>query len=291
MKQTLKAAFLGGMVFMLPAVAHPQAGESVPRELAEALLGAMMGGGSGIRVGSAPVGFPASLTQDPLQVLGSLARGNMGQTVLATFLKPDSARKLLRARLLSEGFESRQQPVSPASSGGGFVSAGAGSSEVPEMLCKGSEFAFVSTWLRKAPAVGSLAMISVQRASGGMCDVVPNPEMLRFQGIPVPLLRLPDDAETDAFRGGGSSGGMDERTVQTTFRWKGDLAGLAKHFADQLVQQKWVPGPATGVDGLHVALYTFKNEQKEEYTGTLVIRGTLERRASFSSQRVEPGSR
>lgn len=285
MHKRVVTRFLFCLIGFAPAEAQER--DAIPRELVDALLGNMLGMSSDIRVGSAPLGFPSKLATDPFLVLGSMVRDNTGTTILTSLLTPDSASAHAVARLLADGFTRR--PTGATLSGGFHPPSSPSRQGEPVLLCRGNEVVYLVALARRSAAPGSLLAVNIQRGVPGTCAALPQAAMQAYEPIPIPDLRLPDDA-TD-FQGGGTSGSRDGRSMSATFTTKLASRALTEHFAVQLARQGWVRGTVIVDEGLSASRYTKKSGKGESFSGVLLLQGTSSRRALFEASLAEVGRR
>lgn len=235
----------------------------------------MMGMSAAIRVGSAPLGFPTKLSSDPFLVLGSMVRDNTGTTILSSMLTPDSAKSDAAAKLRADGFSSR--PLDVMSTGGFHPPSAPPRPGEPLLMCRANEVVYRTAFARRPPMPGSLLAVSIQRSMPGTCYAIPRVSMQVFEQLPMPDLRLPDDA-TDV-QGGGTSASSDRFSMSASFTTKLDDRALTVHFADQLVRQGWVRGTSIEGEGSSASRYTKNAAKGEPFSGLLLLDGAGSRRA------------
>lgn len=220
------------------------AGDSVPRRLAEALIGVMSWDRAPIQVGVANPGLTVALG-DELTVLGSIVRAQGGTTVYGTTDAPDAVRAKLVAILASSGFE----PLAfGAGDFGGFVSPDEESlvrQYVSEDVAIGVQVAS-DRW-------GTLVLLHLQQG-----DIVAHMKQHRPtlpDDVPMPRLQLPPGT---SIQGGGRSG-VGDRGSLATIRFSASGATVDDvHIAlvAPLPAQRWTELVRTGAEAIAVSCHS-----------------------------------
>lgn len=235
------------------------AGDSVPRRLAEALIGVASWDRGRIDVGAAAPGLLID-PGDGFTVLGSIARAHGATTVFASVHAPDVARQRLHAALASSGFERLAFGTGDLA---GFVSA--------EEQDLGLHFTRGDVAIGVQAAGdpwGTIALVHVQQGEQVLQmkrhGAIPRDE------VPMPRLELPSGTRT---KGSGRSGAGDRGSVATIRFSPRDASVDAIHMAlaAQLPAQGWTELARTGAASVAVSCHSHVDKKGARWSGVLTV--------------------
>ena len=285
----------------IPLTAGAQAARdsvTLPRELLLALLGnANARDRAVLTVGDVPPDFPTALVSARgTTMLGGVTHGvwgassdvRRGTAILVLDLPPDSAAALVAGSLERDGWRRPETPPAMRERGGFVPSI---MPMRPTTLCRGESVVTLAPSVRQAGGTYVRAALGSSRQS--LCD----PEITARMSVtsfvddfPIPALVAPAGART-LNGGGGSSSGMDERTVATRLDTGLGADSLAAHYAAQLVKAGWTSGVTARATGHATQLLAHRDAQGREWMGVLAvtaITGTTQRDVSLRVLRRTP---
>lgn len=267
-----------------PSAADTEFENNIPIDLAKALLRGP-GNVMELRIYSdMPDDFPSITLPDDVTLLGSMDQGHSQQVILLS--ESDGQRELsvLTDSLQQSGYLVIRQPGGNRSQTG-FVSANPQELGIANQFCHDTQGMF---YIRLQPAgdrtfINLTAMPNPNRGGYSCADMAAQAtnrpgSTAFFVGSPgarslqtsLPRLVLPDEAETETSfqpRLGRISGSSDHAESKTEFVLDWSLAEIYEHFADQVVDQGWIPDGET--TGNRVALGVWIKEDDDQLLGTL----------------------
>lgn len=244
-----------------------QVSDSIPRELALALLGGLgRTGAAAIVVGSAPDGFPISLVPPGATVLGGRAQNSQSTAVLAMAQPEDEARRILEERLNANGFSVFNGHEAPRR---GFVSAEFGGTTSSGNYCRGDEG--MTMTVRRRERGGSIALLfrTDPQSRSGICrsrDQIARSANY-FELLPVPALTPQDGFRSEQ---AGSGGGGDSWSLTARLFGNGSSEAVVRHYTAQLVADGWVATERTHASGVALQLLRRENAGKLEWSAVLL---------------------
>ncbi len=260
----LVAALLATALAAAPTGA--QRSDSIPRELAEALLGGFgRVGATSLRVGTASEGFPSSLIPADARVLGSLTRMTQSTTVLVLPQPEGEVRRVMQDRLAASGFALFRSPEPPRR---GFVSSAMEGYATAGQYCRGDE-GIMLTAMRREPG-GTMVWLQhvSERVGGGWCrtreQLARGPSL--YDNLPVPALTPPDGFRSEQ---SGSGGGGDTWSLTARLFGNGSSESVVRHYTEQLVADGWVAMERT--QGNDAALQLLRREKDGQLEWSAVL--------------------
>lgn len=258
-------AFVAPFLFVPPVSA--QQPESIPRELAAALVSARPGDDVVFHVDEAPPGLVA-VWPDGSRILGGIEDVRDGKTVVVVVpMPPDEAEAAIVGALEAASWK-RAPEWNP---GGGFTST----HELPIELCRGER-----RWgiLVGNHPEGALVEIHDAPAGGSRCETDPPGYGGPYGGV-LPSLRVPERGRF--LRGGGGSSGA---TVYSTARFESDLEieALLDHFGALLEQAGWTGRTRDLAGSVGVSTWSFEYNG-EPWEGFFVVATNARNQARYLS--------
>lgn len=265
--------------------ATQQPGETVPRELALALLSGYGPPGDEdapqLVVGRAPEGFPQdALPPGAAAVLGAVVHARGSTVAVSAPEPPAEALASYGARLGRAGW--RQGPE-----GGprrGFVP---GPGPRHTAFCRDDTF-LSATAVPRSEGGSYIKLHHARNERFSPCNRAREEGRVRspMHEAPIPTLQAPAGAETRGL--GSSGGGMDAWEAHTRLETQLDPAGLVAHYAAQLREAGWaLSGQMTG-EGVVVQTARTRDERGQTWHGLLTafaLPGTGEREVVFRVMR------
>lgn len=229
--------------------------DSIPRELATALIGGTFGTRTvDIHVGLADDSLPADMFRDAL-IIG-FGDTRVSVTTVAYFpYTPLVTIDTIRARLVASGWKA---PTPPVTSERGFVSS-YGPANQSDALCKGSSVVFPSVSQRTINR--TLGVIARQLSRGAADIYCGDRESMRARfgnpaaDTPLPALTPPPGMSS---RGGGTSGSPDgDRAMSMETHLEGDLPAtdIATHYARLFANGGWSQADSVATGRLSVRTF------------------------------------
>lgn len=219
-----------------------QSADSVPRELALALLRGP-GGGVQLFVGATPERYPFELAPVSSRLLGAAQRDRQSTVVYVSTLEPETARRSWESQLTAAGWQ-RPRGYSPGPTAG-FISSA--SPVVVPGFCNAGVFASLTANVRFSG--GSTLIVSYTEPSmQSICSArsSPSPQFsVTRDTIPLPALNPPQDLSVVGF---GGATGIDFWEQQARVSGTTTVATILEHYARQLQAANWVPSDVARTD-------------------------------------------
>jgi hypothetical protein len=227
------------LLFMISAslAAQPARGDSIPRELALAVLGAVAGDpGAWLREGVPADNLPAGVIPSGATILGSMSFGRTGATVIRMSVAPITAADSLRRILEGSGWTAA--PVQAAIDMRAFHmnpgGRGAPVSPPPPFFCKGTEIIRLQT-LNSVQGT-TVVIRHDQGRSVAACDGPPTSPVYS-PDVPYPALVAHPDVQ---YVSGSANSGVDDFYAHQRATTTMSLAALMTHYSRQLEAAGWV---------------------------------------------------
>lgn len=258
--RALAVGWLLGIVLVAgdPAWAQEPDAEVIPRELAQALLGA--GSPSNILVGELPQPIRGAVVLPAgSRIVGGLVSTSHSVGIVAVPTEPPEVREEVSRGLLQQGW-TRFEPYQR----GGFEF---GPITGLHQFCLEDQAA-VSLRITQAPGGGSYLRVTHQGDQARSVCSQPSPVERRALQSPIPSLAPPPGA---VGRGSGSGGGGDEWHARARVRTDLGADELLDHYSEQLRNHGWTPLTRTLGSGTAVETHRMVDEDGVEWFGVLLV--------------------
>jgi hypothetical protein len=224
------------VVSAAPAVVCAQSADSVPRELALALL---RGREEGMQlfVAKTPERFPLELAPLNARLLGALQRDRSTTVVYVSTLEPDAARRAWESQMRAAGWST--PPGYAPLPAGGFVSTTAPIA-VPA-FCGNGVFASLSPGIRFNGG-STLVLNYTDPTLQSMCTVAQSHPQVAItrDTIPLPQLMPPRNVTVVGFTTGANVDFWEQRA---TITGAATSDSLLRHYSEQFTKAGWTAGP------------------------------------------------
>jgi hypothetical protein len=259
-----------------PLVAQRVSSDSIPRELAVALLG-----GTGViddlRVGRVPDGFPGELIPAGVMVLASVVRGTESLTILRMPMAVPAALDSSQSRLLRSGW-TIAPPAAPAKPLRGFATPPepiAPGSSTTRQLCHGT----TRIRLTPQPQRADTTQLTISLVSGGngaaACNAAARGYPPSIDNPLLPLLSAPPNSKYDDNAWTGVPTEFNTHARLTT-----ELSAplVARHLVSQLSAAGWTQVDSSSAGGLEARSFRFSEANGRQWIAILSILTSKEER-------------
>lgn len=250
------------MLLTITSLAKSQEPETIPADLAAALIGAPA---DAIVIGRVPDGLDFEVPMPAGgRVLGGVRQFGATTVVIEVPLGRREAMAAAREALMQAGWtEPTFEPFRGRPEGGFQTSGG----PMPGALCNEGAMASTSSTRNVTPDRTVIRLSFAQERMGSICS--PQARAMNVQNIPLPRLVAPDMGEMRGAGGGSSNGRADsEARIETTM----SVAALSAHFHAQMIDQDWTQVADETGETASLRTYTMEDDNGRWYAALIIIR-------------------